>query len=483
MAEIQVGSSLARGNNIFNEKTPFHILLIGNFRGTAKRDAASKPVFVDRDNVFELPEELGIRLDGILASQTGDRQDIEFAELEDFEPDQLFEKLQIFEQLRALRRRLKNPKHFDKAAAEVLSWAEAAEEPPQQVAASNSTTSDAEAVTVDQLFDNILEQSPTTSDSPVESGDWKKFIQGVVAESDVQRVDPRVDDLVATVDLAIQKTMRMLLNGKLFQQLERNWRGLDFLTRQVETHSKLKFYVLDISEEQFQQLLSDENWQQSWLAETITKPAKTPGATAWGLVGCLFPFSASPDDSKIAARLAELSASGGAATAIELAGEKSKWIGADEDSLEAWSSLSRLRSAGGITGLWPRFQIRVPYGKKYRPTEQIDFEEMPKDGSGRLAWASPVWLATAALAQQYNESGWGMDPSAVHQFEGLPLFFDPRDEGDAHPCGEYLITDEELSGLIKIGLSPVVSFKNQDRVQIRGLQSISGKSLQGPWNG
>lgn len=479
MAEIQVGAALSRSRPSSSAKTPLHILLIGNFRGTGHMDDRSraKPIAVDRDNFYELPEHLGSRLDGLLASSDGQTQDIEFHELEDFEPDALLENLSIFEHLRDLRRRLEHPKGFEAAAAEVLSWSSAPAAAPEGAA---ETPLSAAAPGSEDLFADVLAQSASVGASPLETGDWNSFIQGVLQSCRVQRVDPRQDELVALVDEAIQETMRRVLQGPRFRELEMNWQGLKFLTKQIETHAKLKFFLLDTTAENFRQSLIDPHWQESWLVQTISAPAKTPGVTPWGMIGCLFPFTMDEVDLTIASRLGEVAEASGASAAIELTARKDQWLDRDDAIHEAWNGARTLGPMQSVTGLWPRVQLRLPYGKKYRAVESFDFEEISAGGS-QLAWGSPVWLACAAIAQQFNEAGWDLDSSAIAQFDDLPLYFDPADDGDAHPCGEFLLTDNESAQLIENGLSPIISFKNQDRVQLRGLQSVHGGPLKGPW--
>lgn len=479
MAEIQVGGSRSHAPEV-NEKTPLHILLIGNFRGSVHDDAA-KPVSVDRDNLYELPEQLGVCLNGILASADGQTEQIEFHEFEDFEPDELFEKLSLFENLRTLRRRLLNPKHFDSAAAEVMSWARSSEVSSAAEATEASGVS-AAAPGSEDLFADVLSQSHDASGSPLETGNWEAFIQEVLAGSNIQKVDPRQDDLVALVDQAIEESMRLVLRSPKFRSLEMNWRGLRWLTFQIETHAKLKFYVLDISAQRFREALESDDWQSGWLAETITKPSKTPGAIPWGMVGCLFPLGVNQDDLILAAKLGDLCQTAGAAAAVELRATKPDWLEMDDAVHDFWQANRMTRPMLNMAGLWPRVQLRLPYGKKYKSTDRFSFEEISQPGGSQLAWGSPVWLACAAIAQGYNESGWGLDTSAVFQFGDLPLYYDPADNGDAYPCGEHLLTDEEFAKLMELGLSPVISFKNQDRVQVRGLQSMRGGKLQGSWS-
>ncbi|MEW4452523.1 hypothetical protein AB1L30_07605 [Bremerella sp. JC817] len=83
MAEIKVGSALAPAKMKVDEQVPLHILLVGNFHGSGQPERTT-PIEVDRDNIYELPAELQVRLEGILASSAGATQSIDFEEFEDF---------------------------------------------------------------------------------------------------------------------------------------------------------------------------------------------------------------------------------------------------------------------------------------------------------------------------------------------------------------------------------------------------------------
>ncbi|MEW4452524.1 type VI secretion system contractile sheath large subunit [Bremerella sp. JC817] len=388
----------------------------------------------------------------------------------------LFEKLELFEQLRTLRRRLKNPKHFDSAAAEVLAWGDNATDASSEVPVSPAAPGS------EDLFADVLAQSVDVDRSPLESGNWQAFIQKVLAESKVERVDSRQDGLVALVDEAIAETMRGVLRSRSFRQLESTWLGLKWLSFHVETHAKLKIFVLDTSAESFQAQLDDANWSETALARQITRPRQTPGATPWGVIGCLFPWSANQKDLIRLSRFGDLCQEAGAALAVEFQGNQEEWLSIEEVKQVTWDRNRLTRPMQSIAGLWPRVQWRLPYGKKTKPVESFALEEVPPTGKAELAWGSPVWLALAAIAQGFNECGWKLDTSAVSQFTDLPLYFDPNADGDAHPCGEYLLTDSQIEHLMQIGLSPIVSFKNQDRVQLRGIQSLAGGAWLGPWS-
>ena len=97
--------------------TPFRILILGDFSGRASRGicepdlAGRRPVLVDRDNFEEVLEKLrpGLRLTPEIS--------LRFRELEDFHPDRIFERVELFGALRDMREKLSDRSTFAAAAA------------------------------------------------------------------------------------------------------------------------------------------------------------------------------------------------------------------------------------------------------------------------------------------------------------------------------------------------------------------------------
>ena len=89
----------------------FRIAVLGDFSGRGIRGirrsadelAALKPILIDRDNLNSRLNSLGVRLENLMVTSDDETLSIEFSELDDFDPDRLFERLGIFSQLRSLR--------------------------------------------------------------------------------------------------------------------------------------------------------------------------------------------------------------------------------------------------------------------------------------------------------------------------------------------------------------------------------------------
>src|SRR6516164_1241182 len=106
---------------------PFRVLLIGDWSGRANRRtlASSKelttyrPLLVDRDNLDQLIATLGARLNIPLTRSGEQSLAINFNQLDDFHPDSLFNRLDVFDRLRRARAELESPATFSAAVAKV----------------------------------------------------------------------------------------------------------------------------------------------------------------------------------------------------------------------------------------------------------------------------------------------------------------------------------------------------------------------------
>src|SRR4051794_12272171 len=150
------------------------MLVLGDWNG----DGAKKPVSdrhaieIDRDNFDEILGRLGAKLD--LEQPSGETLTLEFRELDDFHPDQIFEQLPTFSRLRDLRSRLLSNDKFNEAAREVRSWFNV-EEPATEASAVGSAPQDSAGV-----LDAILSGSTAPAPKLAPSGDVAALIKDLV---------------------------------------------------------------------------------------------------------------------------------------------------------------------------------------------------------------------------------------------------------------------------------------------------------------
>src|SRR6185436_19233646 len=211
------------------------LLLMGDFGGRGARgaseptpDLARRPLLrIDLDSLDQVLAKLAPRL--VLAPAVDDRPPdaLAYASLDDFHPDRLCQRLEVFAGFRALRARLLDPGTFAATAAAL----EPA--PPAAAAPAPSAAPD--------TLERLLGGRPAQA----EGGDLSNFLRQVVAPHITPAPDARQPRLVAAVDEAAAQHLRGLLHAPAFQRLEAAWRAIHRLVSSVEEETSV--FLLDVS--------------------------------------------------------------------------------------------------------------------------------------------------------------------------------------------------------------------------------------------
>lgn len=485
-------------------ETPFCVAILGDFSGRANRGiyepktvAKRRAALVDRDNFDEVMARVGVE---IRLPMEGSALTLKFSELEDFHPDRIFERLEIFEKLRGLRGRLADAATFQKAAEELGlgSGATAA----RKVDTTPVVAPSAVKLASGSLLDDMIEQTETrvaTERPRRRTDEVGEFAQRVVAQHLVSNPDPRQTEVVGVVDRAIGGLMRAVLHSADFQALEAAWQVVFLLVRQLETGSQLKLYLIDVSKAELAgDLSSAKELRESGVYRLLVEQSvETAGAEPWALIVGNYRFGAGKEDAELLAGMARIASRAGAAfvagasprvlgcESLAAAPQPREWK-ADATSVE-WGELRRQAEAGSVGLALPRFLLRLPYGKKTSPLESFEFEEFSGTPVHEdYLWGNGAFAVALLLAQSFSEAGWGMRPGDALQIEKLPLHVYGRDgESAVKACAEVLLTEEAVESMIEAGLIPLVSFKGRDSVRVARFQSIAepAKALAGRWGG
>lgn len=491
------------------EEPPFHILLLGDWSGRGDKLLTdiirSKPINIDRDNFDQVLSKLNVSIDLDLNHDGQNTLTLKFQELEDFHPDRLFQKVPLFSELREVRRRLLNENTFNEAASEVRSWFDIS--PLSESDKSEEVnTSDVEVIPTDSenLLDNILSQSSTEASVKTSqvshSKELNAFLGKIVKSHIVQTDENEQAKLLNIVDEATGDLMCSILHHPKFQALESAWRGIYLLVRKIDTDTDLKLFLLDITKDEIaSNLKSVSNLSDSdlygWL---IRETIETPGGEPWALVCGNYSFGVNIDDIATLIRFAKLSETAGAPfishltpdlfgiSSFDFFSDSSSFkVQQDSNENKLWSTLRSLPESKFIGLTMPRFLARLPYGKETDQSETFSFEEF-KDVSehNNYLWANPSFVCALLLAQTYRKFGWDMSRGFQLSLSDLPTHIFKEDgETKTKPCAEILMTETIFQTIIEQGIMPLISFKNTDRVQLGGFQSVSSesKSLFGRW--
>ena len=497
--------------------TPFLVAVMGDFSGRGNRGrreplGSRRPIMVDVDNFETVLEKLNPTLT-IHVGDGGGAVSISFAELDDFHPDQIYERLDLFKALRSTRKELLDPSTFSVAAARVQGWAVtgSAESTPSvpgpkqgqgQGGGGQAESQD------DDMFTRLLGKPQSQPAAQVAAASTiESMLQQIVGPHVVPAPDPRQDQLVAAVDAAITSQMQAILHDPAFQSLEAAWRSLDFLVRQVETDELLKLHVLDLSKEE---LAADLNATDS-LSSTelyklfVDKTIHTPGGVPWALLAGNYTFDATAEDAQVIGRMAKISSEAGApfisgahprvlgCESLVTSPQAADWQPvSDQGGADAWAALRKLPEAGSIGLALPRVLLRLPYGKATDEIDRFDFEEIQTDpfdpaaSHERFLWGNPAFLGVMLLAGTYKTHGWDFSPGGGATVSGLPSFTFKQDgQAETLPCAEAWLTERTADAMMSQGFMPVLSVKNSDAVRLARFQSIADppKNLCGRWSG
>jgi type VI secretion system protein ImpC len=417
-----------------DDSEPMRLLVLGDFRGRGERPPLSaRPTQrVDVDSLDDVMQRLGPRL--TLAAG-----EVQFRQLDDFHPDRLYSRLELFQALR--EKRARPPAAGDDLLARLLGGS------PQQKAPSPAPP----------------------------AGGLDALIYNVVAPHIVKDTSTQTRMFVAAVDAAIAEQMRSVLHDPGFQALEAAWRGVHWLVSNLELDENLQLHLFDVSREE---LLADVVAARGQLSQTglyralVDRWRNVPGAHGWSAFIDLFQFGPSDEDIGLLAALGLIASQAGgpllAAADPELAGD-------DEVALAGWLALRRSEAAPWIALAAPRVLLRMPYGTRSDPVESFAFEEFDgPPGHEALLWGHGSLALALLIGRGFTERGWEMEPGDQREIGDLPAYTFTRDgEQVMQACAERFMTEGEMQALLDAGLVPIVSRRDRNAVVAVRFQSIS----------
>ena len=441
----------------------FRILILGDFSGQGRKgDATAKPrsLQIDLDNLEQRLQQIAPSLNLTFGDQPEIALPLEFSTLEDFHPDNLYDRVGLFNELRNLREDLLNPKTFTEAAKRVTGD-QASNQPPE----ANEPPATENQTFADLLGKPVAAEQKAKPSHPAVTALLNQF----VAPHIVDEPGPEQDRLVASVDAAVAGQMREILHHADFQRLESTWRGLDFLVSNLELDEELSLYMLDLSKSQLAAGLSDPDMKAgSYLYKTvITEAGGTPGTVAWNLILGLYDFAA--EDTDLLNAIAQLAQD---ANTTFIGGIS--YSSLLKEPSPAWEAMQKNSACASLCLSTPAVLLRLPYGANTDEIDRFEFEEMPDTPiRAQYLWGSAGLVCTALIAKTSGHDD--LPPGSITQIDGLPVH-SYRLEGEyaMTPCGGAWLSDTDADRLIQQGITPVLSVKNANAVRVLGFQSVAG---------
>jgi pilus assembly protein FimV len=467
----------------------FRIALMGDFSGRAAKGeveigadlAARRPIKLDVDTIDKVIAGFATTL-VLPIGKKGQGIEVELRSIDDLHPDELFEKVEMFEELVALKRRLASGATAKGAVGELREWGKEfgrKVNPPSRKSAGNSVPADRKLSDFAKLVGGKVTRKAEASPAD-------ELLQRIVGPYIQALPDPDAAAMQEAVEESLAGAMRLVLHHPEFQSLEAQWRMLDLITRSVETDSKLDIVLYDISAEELAaDLASEEDLTKTGLCELLAEG--TPdGKGRFSAICGFYAFEETPPHAEILGRIAKVCAHVNTAFFASIGPGFLDVPVEDRHPLVAgaWDALRALPEAGYVGLTAPRFLLRRPYGAKTDPCYEFDFEEFSQsEGLSGMLWANPVAMVAILLAQSFRKTGPSMGLGQVMSMGGMPYIYVKDRHGDqvALPCTERNLPQVKTQATIARGYMPVISVKGRDEVRLGSFQSLAGATILGPW--
>lgn len=466
----------------------FRIALLGDFSGRAAKGelaigadlAKRRPIKLDIDTVEKVIA--GFATDLVLpVGKDGAGIEVALSGIDDLHPDELFGKVEMFEELVALKRRLATGSTAKGAVSELRAWGEEfgrKVNPPARKSAGNAVPSNRKLSDFAALTGR---QTPKATASPAED-----LLQRVVGPHIQALPDPNAAAMQEAVEESLAEAMRMVLHHPEFQSVEAQWRMLDLIARSIETDAKLDIVLYDISAEELAaDLAAQDDLTESGFCHLLVE--STPdGRGPFSAVCGLYTFEETPTHAELLGRVAQVAAHVRAPffAAITPTFLETKIEDRHPLVAGAWDALRAMPEAGYLGLVSPRFLLRRPYGAKSEPIYEFDFEEFTEtEGLSGMLWANPVALVTILLAQSYRKNGPSLGLGKIMSLGGMPYHYVKDRHGDqvALPCTERNLTQAKTQATIARGYMPVISVKGRDEVRLGSFNAVNGAPVLGFW--
>ncbi len=469
----------------------FRMALFGDFTGRAARGlvepgdalASRKPILLDVDTVEDIIESFATTLT-LPIGKDGMGIEVNLKELDDLHPDELYEKIEIFDALNGLRQQLSVGSMAANAQAQLKAWGEA-HGTPVSIPKRSASTSVPPNLKLSDFQSLIGDTSGTLAQkSPAED-----IIARVVGPHIVKAPDEGAAAMLEAVDAALSSAMRLVLHHPDFQAVESQWRSLDMLARRIETDSKLEIVLFDVSAEELAvDLAAQEDLSESGLFRLLNEPLDPEvGEGGFSALFGLYTFEETPPHAELLARIAKVAQHVDAPFFTAMTPGYLEVEKEDRHPLtaEAWDTLKDLPEAGYLGLASPRFLLRLPYGAKTEPCYEFDFEEFtPQEGLSGMLWANPVVLVAVLLAATYKKDGKAMNLGSLMSLGDMPFHYVNDRYGDqvALPCTERNLSSGPTQTTLGRGFMPLVWVKGKNEVRLGSFRSFGGDEIAGPWS-
>jgi type VI secretion system protein ImpC len=257
-----------------------------------------------------------------------------------------------------------------------------------------------------------------------------------------------------------------LLHHPSFQALESQWRGLEWLLRNLETDERVQLYIANLSLEAWHTgMQSNPDITATALYRTLHEQIDDRLSSVHKLVLiCENSFSPLHLNLLLLEKLGQLADS---LDARLIVGANDDYILAGESNsadFNSWRSFRQSPVAQRITLVLPRILLRLPYGRQYDRIDAFEFEELDQEWSNAdLLWGNPAYALAIQLAMECQSNRPSQHPLLID----CPAFAYKRDdESHLQPCTEHLFVERQLEKILELGIVPIIGSRRHSSIRI-----------------
>ena len=472
--DIQVNWGRSKDGDPENEGTPFPILALAPWRGSASprgRLDERHAVHIDTESFDNVFARIAPRVVIEGYGENGAAHTLEPKSLDDLHPDALLRVVPALRSLVSLLAVARDPATFRDAA-------------PASRAAGKAPIAEDDKDTLSRLLGRA--PSAATPSSAAESA-VDRLVRDAVAPYIVAGPDPRQAEVVSALEAAVGAALRVVLRQPALQAVQARWLSLRRLVFGVESEGPVRIHLLDVAPDEWAaDLAAGGDGAPPSMRRAIERAATKEGLTAWSLLLLDTSFEASAEDAAAlrgwgalasalgAPLLANAGPSlAGASSAADL-DDPARWKAPAGAFEKTWSALRRSPLAPGLGLALPRVLARAPYGALTDPIETLPFEEASDDpGDSGFVWSGAAWscaeLIAAAAAAEHPAP-----LSVAGAVEDLPFAIYTAGGGrKIRGSAETSLPDRSAEALLDAGLIPVVADASRNALRIPRLQSIA----------
>ncbi|MBW1902492.1 MAG: type VI secretion system contractile sheath large subunit [Deltaproteobacteria bacterium] len=426
---------------------PFKILALGPFSPETDTPWHDSPIKVDKTNLDEAIQRLGLSLyvplDNSLCSAGG--IDIGFEKLKDFLPDGLLQSNPVLKNILGAREFCEESRgkslSEEEIGARLRQWPDL---PPIQIS-------------------SPAEKPKKTSKSAVDD-----ILKMVALPEDKQAPGAQAGLLTDQINAILKKILSHIFSHEDFRNFEAAWQGLQLLINQGGINGEIQAQIVPVSFETLEETLDN-------LTTHLVRDLPS-------LVIVDLPFNNSPRSLECLEKIARF--------AETLLAPALCWVTREFLHLDSWDDLNKLSflphhldeppfakwrsladssSARWLAVTCNRFLARFPYGPDNRP-RLVPFQEAAP------LWISPVWGVGCLVSQSVVKTGW---PTRFTDWQDIRLEDLALDMSRAGKpiATETAIGEDRIDQFARAGITPLVGYRNKDIAFVLAEATVGKGSL------